>query len=199
MSSRLMLVSLLVACGGKGSEPPYPWATTTETTTATGTTATSTTTSTSTTTTTTTGQSSGAFTVTGSYNGYALDYACQLDGTDADWTSDLQCQSVQFFVYCRPDPWDQVPDVDTMQLWFYLGTHLEAGTHDFDAATGGGISWGDGMALPLAGWSTNLVSNQIVVDAIDPQVSASGSYSASWSDDGGNYGEVSGTFDLVCD
>ncbi len=141
----------------------------------------------------------GAFTVKGDYNGNPLDYVCNLDDTDEPYQSGLQCQELQFFVNCRPYPWDQVPDVEVMQLWFYLPTNSSAGTYDYTAPFEGGISWGEGMATPLGPADANRVTNQIIIEEITPQVSAKGSYSAEWTDEGGNYGTVSGSFDFVCE
>ena len=47
--------------------------------------------------------------------------------------------------------------------------------------------------------NANLADMTVTVDTFEADVGTSGSFSASWTDDGGPYGEVSGTFNFNCD
>ena len=150
------------------------------------------------------GGSDGAFHAEGTYDGEAFTVTCFFDGTDPDWTGDLQCQDgIQFFAWCRPDPDEPVPGgLDVFQVWFNLAGDLATtGTHD--GVGTGALSVGDGMAAPLTTTSENIVSAEIVVDSVVQWTQASGTFSAEWSDAGDPWAgdhtaTLTGSFDLAC-
>ncbi|GEM_PF-3297359 len=138
------------------------------------------------------------FEATGKHNGNSFAMKCMYKDNNLRTTgTTVQCQKIQWFATCRPDP-AKVGDIDLFQVWFNLPTaNGAAGTHTFKA--GGGISIGNAMGAPLNSLSKNLTKNEIVVKVGGPAKSdISGTFSASWADNGGEHGEVAGSFSLPC-
>ena len=145
----------------------------------------------------TTGTMGSLLEVTGTFGAELIDYSC--DFTDPIYGT-LMCDSGRWFATCRPNP-TTIGSIDTFQVWFILATaDGTMGQKDYlDSQFG--ISMGDATAqiTPLSPNSLNAVSNSVTVDAdADPMQPVSGTFEASWNDDGGQFGSVTGTFSITC-
>jgi hypothetical protein len=145
----------------------------------------------------TTGGMGSLLEVSGTFGTASIDYSC--DFTDPIYGT-LMCDSGRWFATCRPNP-TAVGAIDIFQVWFILSTDdATMGVKDY-IDTQFGISMGDATAqmTPLSPNSLNAATNTVTVDADTvAQGPVSGSFEASWTDDGGQYGSVTGTFSFVC-
>jgi hypothetical protein len=146
----------------------------------------------------TTGPMGSSIEIQGNFGAESLDYGC--DFTDPTF-SDVDCEAGRWFATCRPDPIG-VGSIESFQVWFVLSAEDGmAGTNDYlDSQFG--ISMGDATAAisPLTPNSLNAQVNAITVDAdANAMEPVSGTFEASWTDEGGQFGSISGTFEFACD
>ena len=140
----------------------------------------------------------GAITATGSINGNAFTVNC--DAAYYEQTglgSLLQCQGGGLhIIQCRTDESDahgvkgQVAVVVAMIPAGDTTVNLD---NPFSTVKMGGT-----LGEQLTKNAANVATHEITVDSFQLDTSAKGSFTASWTDAGGDYGEVSGTFDYRC-
>ena len=134
----------------------------------------------------------------GMLNGAAYSVSC--DFLDPNLASLKQCQSDTglHFLQCR-DTVDGTGGVmGQLMVAIRIQETAQLGMTNYTVPLTG-VELGGTLDTAVGAASPNVIDNQITLDAFDPGVSASGSFSAEWTDDGMNYfGTVVGTFDFTC-
>lgn len=138
-----------------------------------------------------------AFHAVGSFNGDSFEMTCNYDGTDTV-SGVNNCQKLQWFATCRPDG-KALGELTKFQVWFYLPTvDGTVGAHDYLGTTNG-IKMGDALGAPSAADSSNAEANTITVaTAAAAGEPVDGMFTATWTDEGADYGTVSGGFHFPC-
>lgn len=145
----------------------------------------------------------GAIDASGSLNGTPLEVTCDMAYYDQVGNGALlQCQDGTglHMIQCRAEMEDAhgVMGQAFVMLQMYA-QDVTVGDNVFTEALTGVNLAGTLDPVGLNPGSSNAGDNVITVDAFEEGVGASGSFTASWSDDGmSDYGEISGTFDFAC-
>lgn len=145
----------------------------------------------------------GAIDASGSLNGTPLEVSCDMAYYDQVGNGALlQCQDSTglHMIQCRAEMEDAhgVMGQAFVMLQMYA-QDVTVGENVFTEALTGVNLAGTLDPAGLNPGSPNAGDNIITVDAFEEGVGASGSFTASWSDDGMSYyGEISGTFDFAC-
>jgi len=145
----------------------------------------------------------GAIDASGSLNGTPLEVSCDMAYYDQVGNASLlQCQDGTglHVIQCRTEMEDAngVMGQAFVMLQMYA-QDVSVGENVFTEALTGVNLAGTLDPMGLTPGSPNAGDNIITIDSFEEGVGATGSFTASWSDDGTSYyGEISGTFDFAC-
>lgn len=131
----------------------------------------------------------------GSLNGIAFSLSCGFG--DPDRGSKTCVDGAAELICLEPGRGSGAVD-GTLAVTVRLMATQQLGMTNF-TVPGTGVQVGDidGVGLDPASPNTELV--QITLDAFEPGTSATGSFTATWTNDGtGLFGNVDGTFDFTC-
>ncbi len=147
------------------------------------------------------GGGAGYVTASGTLNGTALSVSC-----DAAWYTQpffgslLQCQAGGLhLIQCRHDDSDTHGVMGQPMVAIGLIADGDTAVNQDDSFTT--IKLGGTLDSQLTKDAANNTAHSITIDSFQRGTSVKGSFSATWSNpnDGGDYGEISGTFDYPCE